>query len=116
MEKPFVNLSSSSNTFIKFGIRNHLICFLLILINDHKPCFGQDYIDKNIYRAGKRVWMAEEDLKEAKEEFIQCLKTLEGELGDKVYFGGREYWVCRCGICALNELVLTVIRLEGISA
>ena len=41
-----------------------------------------------IYGIGKRVWMEKEDLEEAKDEFIQCLKTLEGELGDKVYFGG----------------------------
>lgn len=52
--------------------------------------FWADYIDKKIYSIGKRVWRGEgEDQEIAKKEFIECLKTLEGELGNKPYFGGE---------------------------
>lgn len=32
-----------------------------------------------------------EDQEEGKKKFIECLKILEGELGDKSYFGGEEF-------------------------
>lgn len=39
---------------------------------------------------GRRVWSGKgEDQEEAK-ELIEIFKTLEGELGDKTYFGGDE--------------------------
>ncbi|KAK8660869.1 hypothetical protein V6N13_051777 [Hibiscus sabdariffa] len=41
-----------------------------------------------IYDLGKRIYVVQEDQAEAKEKLIQCLKTLETELGDKLYFGG----------------------------
>lgn len=46
-----------------------------------------------IYSIGKRVWMGTkgEDQEVAKKELIECLKTLEGELGDKLYFGGDKF-------------------------
>ncbi|KAJ8562539.1 hypothetical protein K7X08_011830 [Anisodus acutangulus] len=54
--------------------------------------FWADYIDKKylqIYSTGRRVWSGEgEDQEKAKKEFIEIFKTLEGELGDKTYFGG----------------------------
>ncbi|NP_001312067.1 putative glutathione S-transferase parA [Nicotiana tabacum] len=51
--------------------------------------FWADYIDKKIYSTGRRVWSGKgEDQEEAKKEFIEILKTLEGELGNKTYFGG----------------------------
>ncbi|XVF30298.1 hypothetical protein REPUB_Repub16aG0044700 [Reevesia pubescens] len=50
--------------------------------------FWADYIEKNIYDLGKRVYTAKEDQEVAKQELMQCFKTLEGELGDKLYFGG----------------------------
>ncbi|PHT89945.1 putative glutathione S-transferase parC [Capsicum annuum] len=44
-----------------------------------------------IYSTGRRVWSGKgEDQEEAKKEFIEILKTLEGELGDKTYFGGDD--------------------------
>ncbi|XP_022744119.1 probable glutathione S-transferase parA [Durio zibethinus] len=51
--------------------------------------FWGDYIDKKIYSIGRRIVAGKEDQEEAKEELMQCLKTLEGELGDKLYFGGE---------------------------
>ncbi|KAL7587817.1 probable glutathione S-transferase parA [Lactuca sativa] len=53
--------------------------------------FWADYIDKKIYSIGKRVWRGkgDEDQEIAKREFIECLKKLEDELGNKPYFGGE---------------------------
>nr|XP_016433645.1 PREDICTED: probable glutathione S-transferase parA [Nicotiana tabacum] len=51
--------------------------------------FWADYIDKKIYSTGRRVWSGKgQDQEEAKKEFIEIFKTLEGELGNKTYFGG----------------------------
>ncbi|KAI8005881.1 putative glutathione S-transferase parA [Camellia lanceoleosa] len=45
-----------------------------------------------IYDAGRRIWATKgEDQEVAKKEFIDCLKVLEGALGDKPYFGGEEF-------------------------
>ncbi|CAN4109913.1 unnamed protein product [Withania somnifera] len=53
--------------------------------------FWADYIDKKIYSTGRRVWSGKgEALEEAKKEFIEILKTLEGELGEKTYFSGDD--------------------------
>ncbi|XP_057506037.1 probable glutathione S-transferase isoform X1 [Actinidia eriantha] len=54
--------------------------------------FWADYIDKKIYDAGRKVWTTKgEDQEVGKEEFIDCLKVLEGALGDNPYFGGEEF-------------------------
>eukprot|EP00268_Persea_americana_P046643 TRINITY_DN4812_c0_g1_i4.p1 TRINITY_DN4812_c0_g1~~TRINITY_DN4812_c0_g1_i4.p1 ORF type:complete len:145 (+),score=17.19 TRINITY_DN4812_c0_g1_i4:278-712(+) len=47
--------------------------------------FWGDFIDKKIYDCGTRIlWKGkEEDRDEAKRELIECLKVLEGELGQK---------------------------------
>ncbi|KAI4306288.1 hypothetical protein L6164_029577 [Bauhinia variegata] len=50
--------------------------------------FWGDYIDKHIYSIGKKVWTGKG---KSKKEFIECLKTLEGELGNKPYFGGEGF-------------------------
>ncbi|MCL7036666.1 hypothetical protein MKW94_019526 [Papaver nudicaule] len=53
--------------------------------------FWADYIDKKIYDSGRKIWTNKgEDQENAKKEFIECLKVLEGELGDKQYFGGEK--------------------------
>ncbi|KAF8391046.1 hypothetical protein HHK36_023346 [Tetracentron sinense] len=56
--------------------------------------FWADFVDKkasfSIYSVGTKVWMTKgEEQETAKKEFIECLKLLEGELGDKPYFGGQ---------------------------
>ncbi|KAH7542833.1 hypothetical protein FEM48_Zijuj02G0116800 [Ziziphus jujuba var. spinosa] len=54
--------------------------------------FWADYVDKKINSTGKRVWMGKgEDQELAKKEFIECVKTLEGVLGDNPYFGGDKF-------------------------
>ncbi|KFK42224.1 hypothetical protein AALP_AA2G227300 [Arabis alpina] len=51
--------------------------------------FWSDFIDKKVYEASRKTWTTKgEELEAAKKEFIEILKTLETELGDKTYFGG----------------------------
>ncbi|GKE11370.1 probable glutathione S-transferase [Tanacetum coccineum] len=46
--------------------------------------FWADFIDKKIYDAGKRIWSTKGDeLEIAMKVFIDWLKVLEGQLGDK---------------------------------
>ncbi|KAF8408858.1 hypothetical protein HHK36_004927 [Tetracentron sinense] len=52
--------------------------------------FWADFVDKKIADSGTRIWKTKGEAQEAaKKEFIDCLKLLEGELGDKLYFGGE---------------------------
>ncbi|KAG5596690.1 hypothetical protein H5410_037922 [Solanum commersonii] len=65
-----------------------------VLIHNGKPICESliilEYINQ-IYSTGRRVWSGKgEDQEEAKKELIEIFKTLEGELGDKTYFGGDE--------------------------
>nr|AFK35485.1 unknown [Lotus japonicus] len=51
--------------------------------------FWADYVDKKIYEIGRNIiWKKNEEREAAKKEFIDCLKLLEEQLGDKTYFGG----------------------------
>ncbi|XP_077243762.1 putative glutathione S-transferase [Tasmannia lanceolata] len=55
-----------------------------------KARFWADFVDKKIYECGTRIWKTKGDAREqAKMEFLDCLKLLEGELGEKPYFGGN---------------------------
>ncbi|MCL7027343.1 hypothetical protein MKW94_019002 [Papaver nudicaule] len=53
--------------------------------------FWADYVDKKVYDVGRKIWTTKgEDQEKAKKEFIEILKVLEGELGEKPYFGGEK--------------------------
>uniref|UniRef100_A0A2P2P0Y2 Glutathione S-transferase n=1 Tax=Rhizophora mucronata TaxID=61149 RepID=A0A2P2P0Y2_RHIMU len=52
--------------------------------------FWADYMDKKIYSNAKKVLWEKEGKQEAiKRDLIEGLKTLEGELGEKLYFDGE---------------------------
>ncbi|XP_043688391.1 probable glutathione S-transferase parA [Telopea speciosissima] len=52
--------------------------------------FWADYMDKKVFPSARRIWMSKgEEQESAKEEFMEGLKVLEGELGEKSYFGGE---------------------------
>ncbi|XP_011030764.1 PREDICTED: probable glutathione S-transferase [Populus euphratica] len=52
--------------------------------------FWAGFIDKKVYEITKKIWTTKgKELEGAKKDFIDCLKLLEGELGDKPYFGGE---------------------------
>ncbi|KAG8364813.1 hypothetical protein BUALT_Bualt18G0037700 [Buddleja alternifolia] len=52
--------------------------------------FWVDFIDKKMYAAASKItWRNnKEEVEEGKKELIENFKVLEGELGDKLYFGG----------------------------
>ncbi|KAH9622988.1 hypothetical protein KSS87_023089 [Heliosperma pusillum] len=54
--------------------------------------FWADFIDKKIYDVAKKIWTSKgEDQEVAKKVFIEHLKVLEEQLGDKPYFGGDTF-------------------------
>ncbi|KAG7587487.1 Glutathione S-transferase N-terminal [Arabidopsis thaliana x Arabidopsis arenosa] len=54
--------------------------------------FWADFIDKKLYDAQRKVWATKgEEQAAGKKDFIEILKTLESELGDKPYFGGDDF-------------------------
>jgi glutathione S-transferase len=54
--------------------------------------FWADYIDKKVTDAGRNIsFLKGEEQEQAKKDFIKILKTLEGQLGDKPYFGGEKF-------------------------
>ncbi|KAI3716131.1 hypothetical protein L6452_23249 [Arctium lappa] len=54
--------------------------------------FWADFIDKKLYQIGRNLYTTKgEEHEAAREEFISCLKLIEGELGDKPYFGGESF-------------------------
>ncbi|KAJ4981790.1 hypothetical protein NE237_032627 [Protea cynaroides] len=54
--------------------------------------FWADFVDKKAYEMGTKVWKTKGEEQElAKKDFIESLKLLEGELGDKPYFGGEAF-------------------------
>jgi glutathione S-transferase len=51
--------------------------------------FWADYVDKKLFGLGRGVWSSTgTEQEEAKKGLIECLKVLEGVLGDKAFFGG----------------------------
>ncbi|KAL0702135.1 hypothetical protein Bca4012_058257 [Brassica carinata] len=56
--------------------------------------FWADFIDKKkqLYVCGRKTWATKgKELEEARKEFVDILKTLQSELGDKPYFGGDRF-------------------------
>ncbi|KAL4324114.1 hypothetical protein GQ457_11G014020 [Hibiscus cannabinus] len=54
--------------------------------------FWADFVDKKIYDLGGKLWRTKgEEQEAAKKELIECLKLLEGQLGDNPYFGGKDF-------------------------
>ncbi|GMY33516.1 probable glutathione S-transferase [Fagus crenata] len=54
--------------------------------------FWADFVDKKVFDVSRRLWTTKGEEKEAaKKEFFETYKILEGELGDKPYFGGETF-------------------------
>ncbi|KAI3949442.1 hypothetical protein MKX01_000090 [Papaver californicum] len=54
--------------------------------------FWADYVDKKLPATGKEIWSTKgEEQEKAKKNVIEILKVLEGELGEKPYFGGEKF-------------------------
>ncbi|KAL4588893.1 hypothetical protein LXL04_001791 [Taraxacum kok-saghyz] len=54
--------------------------------------FMSDFIDKKVFLIGRNMCMTKgEEQEAARKEFIDCLKLIDGELGDKCYFEGESF-------------------------
>ncbi|KAK9674272.1 hypothetical protein RND81_12G222500 [Saponaria officinalis] len=54
--------------------------------------FWADFVDKKMYESSRKVWTTKGEEQDAgKKEFIENLKVLEHQLGDKTYFGGDTF-------------------------
>ncbi|CAN6553888.1 unnamed protein product [Malus baccata var. baccata] len=54
--------------------------------------FWADFVDNKIHVIRRRIWTTKgEELDAAKKEFLESIRVLEGELGDKPYFGGETF-------------------------
>ncbi|KAF3967940.1 hypothetical protein ACB098_11G043900 [Castanea mollissima] len=54
--------------------------------------FWGDFVDKKVNDVTKKLWTTKgEELEAGKKEFFETFKILEGELGDKPYFGGETF-------------------------
>ncbi|XP_062091547.1 probable glutathione S-transferase parC [Humulus lupulus] len=54
--------------------------------------FWADFIDKKVYDASRKIWATKGEEQEAgKKDFLEALKMLEGELGEKPYFEGERF-------------------------
>ncbi|XP_068656760.1 probable glutathione S-transferase parA [Aristolochia californica] len=52
--------------------------------------FWADFIDKKVWDYGTKTWTKKgEEQEAAKKELLEILKLLEGELGEKPFFGGE---------------------------
>ncbi|CAA7036991.1 unnamed protein product [Microthlaspi erraticum] len=61
--------------------------------------FWVDFIDKKMYDAQKKIWATKgEEHESGKKEFIEVLKILEAELGDKPFFGGDDFGYVDIGL------------------
>ncbi|XP_071730080.1 probable glutathione S-transferase parC [Rutidosis leptorrhynchoides] len=57
-----------------------------------KARFWADFIDKQLYEASKKIYRCiGEEQESGKKEVIRILKLVEGELGDKSFFGGDTF-------------------------
>ncbi|XP_054812228.1 probable glutathione S-transferase [Prosopis cineraria] len=66
-----------------------------VLIHNGKPICESliilQYIDE-IADCGRKMWVSKGEVQEGgKEEFRECLRLLENELGDKLYFEGDRF-------------------------
>ncbi|XP_075646021.1 putative glutathione S-transferase [Castanea sativa] len=54
--------------------------------------FWADFVDKKVSVVSRKLWTTKgEELEAGKKEFFEIFKILEGELGDKPYFGGETF-------------------------
>ncbi|XP_051135257.1 glutathione S-transferase U19-like [Andrographis paniculata] len=67
--------------------------------------FWADYMDKKIYNAAKKLWPVGQE--GATEHLIECLKTIESELGDKPYLGGHAFGLADINLVSFSTMFYT---------
>lgn len=78
--------------------------------------FWADYIDKKVYENGNWMWKLKgEEREKAKKGFMEMLKNLEVELGEKTYFGGDVFGLVDIALVPFTAWFYTYDRYGGIS-
>ncbi|KDP37219.1 hypothetical protein JCGZ_06275 [Jatropha curcas] len=79
--------------------------------------FWADYIEKKIHQNTRRmVWASENEVKEAsKKEVIEGLKILEGEIGEKPYFGGERFGYVDLVLIPIHSSIYTLEMMANLS-
>jgi glutathione S-transferase len=78
--------------------------------------FWGDYIDKKIYPVGRNLWQKGEDEKEIhSKELIEVFKVLEGELGEKHYFGGDKFGFIDLALIPFDSMFFSFEKLGNFS-
>ncbi|KAG9442484.1 hypothetical protein H6P81_018338 [Aristolochia fimbriata] len=66
--------------------------------------FWADYADKKVFEAGMKIWKNKGEAQAAAvKEFMDIVKTLEGALGEKDYFGGDSFGFLDIAIVPLTS-------------
>ncbi|KAI8008088.1 hypothetical protein LOK49_LG07G03356 [Camellia lanceoleosa] len=78
----------SSQASLEYLCRSHLDALFASIAEIEK----QTELAARVYSAARQLMFSTGETQEtAKNDFIGCLKVLEGELGDKPYFGGETF-------------------------
>ncbi|XP_059662816.1 glutathione S-transferase U25-like [Cornus florida] len=57
-----------------------------------KARFWTNFIDTKVHGSSRKIWLSKgEELETGKKELVEWAKLLEGELGEKPYFGGETF-------------------------
>ncbi|KAL5582826.1 hypothetical protein UlMin_015268 [Ulmus minor] len=72
--------------------------------------FWADYVQNKVCMANRKITRAEaeEDKETGKKEVIECLKVLEVELGDKLYFNGESFGFVDLALVPLTSWFYTM--------
>ncbi|PWA76516.1 Glutathione S-transferase/chloride channel, C-terminal [Artemisia annua] len=72
-----------------------------------RAMFWADFIDKKLNQLGKNLYTTNgEEHESSRKEFLGGLKLLEGELGDKPYFGGESFSFLDLSLIPFNSWFL----------
>ncbi|CAL5406078.1 unnamed protein product [Camellia sinensis] len=76
--------------------------------------FWDDFVDKKICSVSKLTWSSTGEAQEAaKNDLIGCLELLEGELGDKPYFGGDTFGFVDVALIPFFNFFCTIEQLSN---
>nr|QFP40004.1 glutathione S-transferase [Allium sativum] len=79
--------------------------------------FWANYVESKVWGAGVKIWQEKgEAREEAKKAYIDILKVLETELGDKKYFGGETFNYVDIVFCPFNVFLYTYEKHANFSA
>ncbi|GMP66289.1 hypothetical protein CsSME_00026704 [Camellia sinensis var. sinensis] len=103
--------------YIDENFLNHFQQFPLLPCDPHQRAqarFWDDFVDKKICSVSKLTWSSTGEAQEAaKNDLIGCLELLEGELGDKPYFGGDTFGFVDVALIPFFNFFCTIEQLSN---